>query len=270
MFAKFTNQFGKRTCLLLLGNLFVAASMLAIDSSKSAGYKELSRAAIPSAEQIVDCYDMKDIYKFPHKDSLVVFDIYFVLLVPLVAGDTTVLQGEAKKNLTHMWSADWSKHLKLKTGDPAAAAMINKLQSVGIKTMAHTSRPPWLEKITVDQLHSVSIDFSKHPVFETDIALEPVGNKHGFVFSGGILMTDKNIKSKDPTSKGETLVSFFDQISYKPNSVIFIDDDCQNVKDVVKTLQSKQIPVVGLWYRAYEKIYPIFGTEAFVKEKTGN
>ena len=209
-----------------------------------------------STKHIVECYRLNDIYKFVREDSLVVFDIDCVLLIPLTNNDARLTPEVAKQNLNYMWYDNWDKHISITAGDPEASKIINGLQANGIQTMAHTSRPPRLKEVTMNQLNVVGIDFKKRPITK-DLSLKPTIKKHGFAFINGMLMTDNSVKAKSLPSKGKTLSDFLDNISCIPGSVIFIDDDHRNLQDVIKVLQAKQITTTGLWYKAHEKNYPI-------------
>jgi hypothetical protein len=237
--------------------------LIVISGCKKVGRQE-GLSAFQSSSQIINCYAIKDVHDYVIKDSLVVFDVDCTLLFPYCLKNNGNGSREiAKKRLAYMWYKDWQNYIKIQAGEPDTAQVVNQLQRSGIKVMAFTSRPIKIKKVTEEQLRLFGIDMNKNTFLDQEIIVKPTEKKHGFGFSGGILMTNKNKKITKKQTKGETLLQFFDHIGYKPSRVIFVDDDKRNIISVTAALRSRNIPVISLWYRVYEKECPIFQEKEF-------
>jgi hypothetical protein len=135
--------------------------------------------------------------------------------------------------------------------DDDIPSIIHNLSPKGISAMGLTtcSTGPIgciqsMEKWRLDQLKAVGIDFS--PFFTEEYMFsELVDEKFSPpLFKNGILFTG-DFQAVHKSTKGELLGVFLDRIDWKPEGVIFIDDDRKNLDAVLKELDQRGIPFQG-------------------------
>ena len=101
-----------------------------------------------------------------------------------------------------------------------------------------------MEKWRVDQLKGVGIDFS--PFFPdeyvfadlVDSGANPPLFKKGILFCGDFYNSNKS-------TKGELLGIFLDRINWRPDRVIFIDDEKKNLEAVSQELAERGVCFQG-------------------------
>ncbi len=138
---------------------------------------------------------------------------------------------------------------------PQTASFIKKLQDRGIKVIALTNWPtrelgsiPSMATWRFDKLVQVGINFSAS--FEPqEIVLnngQTAGGKQP-MFYKGILLTDG-------ATKGSVLGTFLDVVHYKPDQIIFFDDQAKQIESVKNEAHARGITYHGFIYKAAEKL----------------
>lgn len=101
-----------------------------------------------------------------------------------------------------------------------------------------------MEKWRFDQLKAVGIDFSSF-FSEECVFSELVGETcRPPIFKNGILFTG-DFQAVDKSTKGELLGVLFDRMNWKPEQVVFIDDDRKHLEAVRDMLKPREIPFRG-------------------------
>lgn len=137
--------------------------------------------------------------------------------------------------------------------------LIKALQKNGIKSMALTACPSgnlqsigniaeWRSR----QLKAMGIDFEMSFPTITSLVMSSFKEQFGSYpgFYKGILYSNSSpfIKISGLATKGDVLRQFLEQIQWKPQRIIFIDDDLQNLDSVALTMQEWGIAYTGLHY----------------------
>lgn len=135
------------------------------------------------------------------------------------------------------------------------ATFIKKLQDRGIKVIALTNWPTReLGSISsmatwrFDKLLQVGINFSAS--FEPQEIILNNGQTSGGkqpMFYKGILLTDG-------ATKGSILGTFLDVMQYKPDQIIFFDDQAKQIESVKNEAHARGIRYHGFIYKAAEKL----------------
>lgn len=134
-------------------------------------------------------------------------------------------------------------------------SLVKKLQDRGIKVIALTNWPtreigsiPSMAIWRFDKLVQVGINFSAS--FEQqEIVLnsrQAADGKHP-MFYKGILLTDG-------VSKGSVLGMFLDAVHYKPDQIIFFDDQVKQIESVKNEANARGIPYHCFIYKAAEQL----------------
>lgn len=124
--------------------------------------------------------------------------------------------------------------------------LIRKLQEKGIKTIALTATTVVdapQEELRYKELLEVGIDFSRS--FQEFFIFNnfPLYKEHYPLLSKGIIYTNS-------MSKGEVLSAFLEKVkdSLQPSLIIFFDDRLNNILDVKKAAEERNINYVGFFY----------------------
>ena len=101
-----------------------------------------------------------------------------------------------------------------------------------------------MEKWRFDQLKAVGIDFS--PFFPEEYVFSElvVETSRPPIFKKGILFTG-DFQAAHKSTKGELLGVLFDRMNWRPEQVVFIDDDRKHVEAVRDMLGQRKIPFRG-------------------------
>ena len=144
---------------------------------------------------------------------------------------------------------------KPQTVEPQTASFIKKLQDRGIKVIALTNWPtrelgsiPSMATWRFDKLVQVGINFSAS--FEPQEIVFNNGQAAGGkqpMFYKGILLTDG-------ATKGAVLGKFLDVVHYKPDQIIFFDDQAKQIESVKNEASARGITYHGFIYKAAEKL----------------
>ena len=152
-----------------------------------------------------------------------------------------VNQGYSADEALQVTKAEWiaiQNKTKVKLVEPMTASIIHTLQQKGWKVMGLTSRGLYLSTRTIEQLHSVGIDFSATAPSDQKFLFD---RERGLCYQNGILFSAG-------TSKGSLLFRFFQETDVHPKQVLFVDDKLHQLEDVRKACQEHLVPMVGLRY----------------------
>lgn len=196
-------------------------------------------------EEIAGTYD---------NSSLILFDVDGVLIAP----DDAILKPYRKHLFDELIAGhperDLFRDIHLKAPhslvDQSSIALLQKLQTKGIPTLAFTAAPSKakhpgeLGDWRIEELLRFGFDFRltfpelplKHFPKDPDQPFIPL-YKSGILFS-----------SLHP--KGKILIHFLQHLEFRPNKVLFIDDDIKYVQSVVGSLEEVGIPCIGIHYTA--------------------
>ncbi len=136
--------------------------------------------------------------------------------------------------------------------EPHIVSVIQSLQDRGVKVVALTalktgssyiisSLPEW----RYNKLKELGIDFAK--IGLPDIIFDELPEK-----DGNYPMLYRGILCTNGVSKGELARAFLDRIQWRPDKVIFFDDNKARVKEVEEAMQKHSIPFQGFVYLGAE------------------
>ncbi|MEZ5314721.1 MAG: DUF2608 domain-containing protein [Chlamydiales bacterium] len=201
--------------------------------------------------EILESHDIRDLLAFANPETLIITDLNDVLMTTTESlGSDTWAAYEIKKRMasTGMTKVEimdsfiplWHHILmeaKFKAVEPSTAGVIRKLQKQGNTVLGLTARYVEMAYPTIDQIHSIGIDFTLNTLKNFDCEIEG-GAKYleGIIFVG--LKNDK----------GETLIRFLNQLNYRPKKILFIDDKEKNLQSVSLACQKEGIQFLGLRY----------------------
>ncbi|MCB9253279.1 MAG: DUF2608 domain-containing protein [Bdellovibrionaceae bacterium] len=144
---------------------------------------------------------------------------------------------EAYQQALHQW-VQIQNATEVRPVEASTPNFLRGLQTMGIRVMALSARPPEVARRTFEQLANVGVDFTRPSVFAKDL---PMAFKRAdALYTQGVLFADR-------LDKGGVLAAFFDRIQYRPKRVVYVDDQLQNVESVARAM--KKIGVVFEGYR---------------------
>jgi hypothetical protein len=128
--------------------------------------------------------------------------------------------------------------------EPSTPALIADLsESATVCGFTARGRTQWystevegVDRFTHDQLKRVGIDFHRQKLPGDLHQLNPDYFYDGIIFS------------RNEGLKGEVLIRLFNEISYRPGLLIFVDDRLDQVQSVEKAALELGIPFIGFWY----------------------
>ncbi len=126
--------------------------------------------------------------------------------------------------------------------EPAAPAIVHRLQQQGHQVMGLTARSAHLAFRTHDQLASMGIHLLPCEFLDVPLRLNLapcVGYQSGILFAGY-------------ESKGKVLTHFFYLATSFPQKVVFIDDKKTHIYEVGLWMQERCVDYVGMLYRAVD------------------
>lgn len=126
------------------------------------------------------------------------------------------------------------------------------LQEKSVVVMGFTHRQPLAAEVTLHQIRSLGIDFTKTaPNKETFTipSATPTLYTHGVLFVG------------DYNKKGDIFLPFLQMIQKNPVKVVFIDDKRKNVEELEQALAPLEVEYIGIHYRAIEYTAPVYSPE---------
>jgi len=132
-----------------------------------------------------------------------------------------------------------------------ASAMIKSQQEDGVMCMALTTRGLAISERTVDQLHSIGVDFTVTAPLKGNLVFHTTDT---IIYRDGILFNSG-------THKGDALVEFFHQIGFIPKKLVFINDKYKHLTSVEEGCNRLGIPIVGLRVNFLDEVVNAFNPE---------
>lgn len=220
----------------------------------------------------------KEIFASP-KDTLVIFDIDYVLITPsdeifimstthdgleiLKNSEDDLLARLPQHDINDIGSA-WALSAPWHAVTPDTAKIFNEIKSKGYKVLGLTAsgtggfgRIPSQEKWRVDELKSIGITFDTYfvnakpgalDIFIPNISQQYAKAKHACfpAASDGIVFTCK-------IPKGDTLGAYLQFAKILPKKIIFIDDRMNNLETVSAYCKKNNIEFIGYEYTAIKE-----------------
>ncbi len=216
-----------------------------------------------------------------NEETLVVFDVDEVLITPINPFF------HAKSISTQFWMIyyylfstgdvffkDVVKHYenalfttKYALVDPMLPSLIKKLQSKNIKVIALTSCPTGKHKQigTIENwriAHLLSFDISFKNAFPeyNNLLFNELSQSNPPLFKDGILFANRK------TKKGPLLKAFLEKVGWKPQKIVFIDDEEKNLRSVINTMKTLNMECICLQCIAANKFEKCISRE-IIKQK---
>jgi len=196
-----------------------------------------------------------ELEQYIHNETLVVFDLDNTLIRPkqMLGSDEWFWyylnkktdeyndKQRALKEVLPLWQ-DIQASSSMQCLEPCTKHVVEALQKKGIPVMVLTTREYDFANVSVQQLCSLELDFSKTAPVKGFVKLHKIPIVQ---YEDGILFADNH-------HKGEALLHFLQQHSLQPKRVIFIDDKHTRVEEP-NVLESIGIEYLGLRYTAADK-----------------
>lgn len=210
---------------------------------------------------IVEENKMADALAGLDTDTLVIFDIDSTILEPAqtlgsdawyyTTIDRLISEGmdkeEAQKKILNQWM-EVQKITDVIAVEANTPELIRQLQDKEIKIAVLTARPFKLIDVTIKQLNSIGVDFSRSPLSAKKIDVKSPGGKakyrNGIIFCGG-----------PKSDKGLILNEVLRKVKLVPNRVVFVDDRKNNVEAVDRALALNGIECKCVRYGAADRAY---------------
>jgi FMN phosphatase YigB (HAD superfamily) len=206
------------------------------------------------ANPIIETDRIEDLLQHIDKNTLVVFDLDNTLIEPhqtlgsdqwFVYHFEKTKESLGKENRHALIKAvdDYEavhRRSDVRLIDPHIHTVFKYIKNQDIKILGLTSRGARLRESTIRQLQSVGLSFDA-PWNDHDYHYPLEKAKHGGNAHGGIVLTAG-------AHKGECLLEYLDHLDYKPTRVVFIDDRAEHLSKVKSSLESRQIPFMGIRY----------------------
>lgn len=188
------------------------------------------------------------------EQSLVLFDVDGTLIEP----DDAILKYTARPYFYSLLIAhdekDYFREIRLKAPhtvvDVRSIALIKELQEKNIPVLAFTAAPAKIREEGLPGEWRIN-ELKQHGFLFTspfpgcdflELPKYPI-NPYFPIYNSGILFSSLH-------SKGDILITFLDMIDFKPNKVVFVDDELMQVYSVVATLEAFGIDCIGFHYTA--------------------
>jgi hypothetical protein len=210
--------------------------------------------------ELIDCIEKEE-----SLDTLVIFDIDYVLIIPEDAFSMN-RNPQRKKIWTEMKKVTSKEEMKLlhsivtvsarwKLVDQDAIFLFQHLQKKKLKTIGLTSLGTGKlgiienrEDLRYKEIKSVGIDFLKLNCFEDQISLDDLKTEDGIpMLKYGIIFTAEQ-------NKALILEHILNHKKYYPKRIIFIDDMLNNLLSVEDMCKKKNIDFIGFHYIAVSKM----------------
>lgn len=250
------------TCLFSLGLALQLGQRFLLSPVSNVQESSDIEAVLPLVEE----------YQGKGKEVLVVFDL-----------DNTLIKGGSRINsleffkarIMHLikegYSADDAWHTACNEStyimhyqpmvlvDQASLAVLKTLKERSIKWIGLTAKPTFISMRTFDQLHVLGITWNFSPLQkQTFLYLknseDPAMYQDGIVFCGRY------------NTKQEVLRAFFKVSGYKPDVVIFVDDEPRYMDGMQKGMKKARIDFEGIRYSACDAAAKVFDYEKAMQE----
>jgi len=214
----------------------------------------------PKAKEIIVTNDFSVIEQEAAKlndKSLILFDVDGTLIVPVDA----ILQFQAGEKFKELVSVhadldlfrDIRVHASHVLVDDRCMSLIPNLQEKKIPVIAFTAAPsvvrgggePGVWRVEELRKHGFEFGFS----FSTQLMEFPKLKNQQFypLYREGVLYSSFQ-------KKGPILIQFLQQLGFRPEKIIFVDDELPQVQSVVACLKDLGIPCVGIHYTTAHEI----------------
>jgi len=215
-------------------------------------------------KKIIESKRIVDVLQYITPDTLVIFDIDNTLIEPVQpfgghAWFLNLVQRFKRQGLQEFDAIlkaseilkKMQAYISFKTVEPYTPEVIEQLKQQQIDVMAMTSRGQNFVECTCETLNACNITFRPTTIYDKQFHFGTIG-----CWQDGILYTG------DERSKGETLISFFEESNYFPTHVLFIDDSQCHVESVSVSLGEKNISSMCIRYGATDDRAAQFNSEA--------
>lgn len=224
------------------------------------------------SSKIIETYDLDSVQEYFQNltsQSLLLWDVDSTLIYPTDQilrpinddrlEDFIALYFNGKTREERHWLFSLVHHrCSFSLVDTRSVELIASLHSRSIPMIAFTAmrtgpygKIPSMEEWRVNQLRLLGIDFSTVFPQHSELEWEEYSPFLGYpAFKEGVLCSDS-------LPKGGVLTSFLQKIDWKPDQVLFIDDQPDFLASVEKAMEAMKIPFIGIHYRAVEKLEPL-------------
>lgn len=237
---------------------------------------------IPIPSKIIQTDDLqlikREIFSSP-KDTLVVFDVDFVLTTPSDAVFMLAVTDDGEKLLKHIYDDLWERLPKhdidemqsilmltqtLRLVTPDTAKIFNQIKDKGYKILGLTAigtgglgKVNSREKWRIDALKSVGITFDKNFINANagtlDQYIPNVSTYYAGARRASFPAAESGIVFTSVVPKGEVLDAYLQFAKIKPKKIIFIDDIISNLETVRDYCNKSNIQYVGYEYIAIKE-----------------
>lgn len=235
----------------------------------------LINIAIAEVVETSTLKQLKPILKQANQETLVIFDVDHVLIMP--TDDYTLSRPLYRKKLWEKLKKklpeEKSEYLfsivvsqaKWKLVDNNILQIINHLNYNKIPTIALTSLNTGKlgiinnrEDLRIKELSSVGINFTS-PFKQNKIVIHELKGRYGTpMLKDGVILTAEQ-------DKGKVLEYILNNQKYYPKSIIFVDDKLANIRTIENLCKRKKIKFCGIHYRKVASMPKILGN--YYKEK---
>ena len=211
--------------------------------------------------QITDLHPLESSIKNLDTDTLVIFDVDHVLIMPTdeYSLNRNPYRRQLWQDLKLRSSEEDFKFLrsiavssaKWRLVDPNIITILSDLNNKNIPTVALTSLATGkfrivekMEDLRIKELQSVEIDFTNLTPFQGELSINELKNIHGIpMLKAGIILTAE-------VDKAKVLEYILRQKNYYPKKVVFIDDQLNNLESLEKLCAKLKIKFEGFHYTA--------------------
>lgn len=211
--------------------------------------------------QITDLHPLESSIKNLDTDTLVIFDVDHVLIMPTdeYSLNRNPYRRQLWQDLKLRSSEEDFKFLrsiavssaKWRLVDPNIITILSDLNNKNIPTVALTSLATGkfgivekMEDLRIKELQSVEIDFTNLTPFQGELSINELKNIHGIpMLKAGIILTAE-------VDKAKVLEYILRQKNYYPKKIVFIDDQLNNLESLEKLCAKLKIKFEGFHYTA--------------------
>ena len=188
------------------------------------------------------------------QNSLVLFDVDATLIVP----DDAILKPKGKELFKQLVAGytkrDLFREIRMKAPhslvDHRSISLMDRLQLQQIPVIAFTAAPAKVRGHAppgdwrVEELKRYGFDFSQSlPNCHILEMPKDADQPHDPLFKSGVLYSSFH-------SKGDILIAFLQGLAWRPDQVVFVDDELEHVQSVMTSLDEVGIPGIGIHYTA--------------------
>lgn len=211
--------------------------------------------------QITDFQLLESNIKNMDSDTLVIFDVDHVLIMP--TDEYSLNRNPYRKQLWHEFKLRSSEEdfkflrsiavssAKWRLVNPNIITVLSDLNNKNISTVALTSLATGkfgiiekMEDLRIKELQSVGIDFTNLTPFHGELPINELKSMHGIpMLKAGIILTAE-------VDKAKVLEYILRKKNYYPKKIVFIDDQLNNLESLEKLCIKLKIKFEGFHYTA--------------------